>query len=90
MKKVFGQIIADKFDIPIEGIRAMPCAQFIGNSMLNIDGCLGIKNYETDEIVIRTKSFIITVIGESLSMLMFSEGRVSIRGEIVCYRINEI
>ena len=90
MKKSFGQTISDKFDIPIEGIKTMPCAQFIGNTMLNIDGCLGIKKYENEEIIIRTKSYLLTIVGQSLSMLMFSEGRVSIRGEIFCYRINEL
>ena len=90
MKKAFGQIIADKFDIPLEGINSVPCAQLIGNNMLNIDGCLGIKKYEMDEIIIRTKYYLLTISGDSLSMLMFSEGRVSIRGEIYCYKINEI
>lgn len=90
MKKFFGQIIADKFDIPLEGIKSIPCAQFIGNSMLNIDGCLGIKKYENEEIIIRTKAYLLTIVGRSLSMLTFSEGRVSIRGEIFCYRINEL
>ncbi|MBQ7352943.1 MAG: YabP/YqfC family sporulation protein [Clostridia bacterium] len=90
MKKSFGHMIADKFDIPIEGIKTMPCAQFIGNTMLNIDGCMGIKKYENEEIIIRTQTYLLTIVGQSLSMLMFSEGRVSIRGEIFCYRISEL
>ena len=90
MKKSFGQIIADKFDIPIEGIKNVPSAQIIGNTILNIDGCLGIKKYETNEIIIRTKALLLTISGEDLSMLMFSQGRVSIRGEIFNYRIEEI
>ena len=87
IKKSLTQIISDKFDIPLDCLASTPSAQLIGNSMMSIDGCLGIKKYETDEIVIRTKDYILRIIGSSLSMLTFSQGRVSIRGEIFSYNI---
>ncbi|MBQ8545841.1 MAG: YabP/YqfC family sporulation protein [Clostridia bacterium] len=89
-KKTMGKIISEVFDIPLEGISNVPCAELIGNTMLNIDGCIGIKKYECDEIIIRTKSYLLKVKGEKLSMLTFSQGRVSIRGAISAYLIEEI
>lgn len=90
LKKGLAQIISDKFDIPLDGIASVPNAQMIGNTMLSIDGCVGIKKYETNEIIIRAKDYLLKIIGESLSMLTFSQGRVSIRGEIFSYSIERI
>ena len=90
LKKGLAQIISDKFDIPLDGIASVPNAQMIGNTMLSIDGCVGIKKYETNEIIIRAKDYLLKIIGESLSMLTFSQGRVSIRGEIFSYNIERI
>ena len=81
-KKKFNHIIADVFDVPLEGIANVPNYQLIGNSILNIDGCIGIKKYEEDEIILRSKEFISSIKGQELSMLAFSQGRVSIRGII--------
>lgn len=89
-KKRIGQVIADVFDVPLEGISSVPNAQLIGNSILNIDGCLGVKKYENDEIILRCKDFLLTVIGESLSMITFSQGRVSIRGSISIYKTERV
>ena len=86
-KKSLGQIISEKFDIPLENLSSVPSAQFVGNSLLSIDGCVGIKKYETDEIIVRTKDFLLKIAGSDLSMLTFSNGRVSIRGEISSYGI---
>lgn len=89
-KKKLGEIISEKFDIPLECLSSVPSAQMIGNSMLSIDSCLGIKKYDTDEIIIRTKSFILKISGEELSMLTFSQGRVCIRGTIFSYGIESL
>lgn len=89
-KKHIDEIIADKFDIPLEAIASIPNAQFVGNSELSIDGCLGIKKYESCEIVIRTKDFILKISGSSLNMMTFSGGRVSIRGFIDKYEIERV
>ena len=43
LKKSFSELICDKFDIPLECIASVPNAQFVGNSQLSIDGCIGIK-----------------------------------------------
>ena len=84
-----GQFISDVFDIPIEGIANIPNAQIIGNVMLDIDGCIGIKKYEESEIILRCKEYLISVKGESLSMLTFSMGHVSVRGVIASYEIKK-
>ena len=89
-KRHIEEILSDKFDIPLEGIVSVPNAQFVGNSQLSIDGCIGIKKYEPDEIVIRAKDYMITVSGSSLSMLTFSQGRVSVRGLIFSYAIRAV
>ncbi|MBP3495407.1 MAG: YabP/YqfC family sporulation protein [Clostridia bacterium] len=89
-KKKLEEIISDKFDIPLEGISNVPNAQFIGNTILNIDGCIGIKKYECNEIIIRTKDYLLKIEGASLSMLAFSQGRVSIRGIIMKYTIERV
>ncbi len=89
-KKNLGEIIADKFDIPLEGFASIPNAQFVGDSQLSIDGCVGIKKYEPTEIIIRSKDFILKISGSSLSMMTFSGGRVSIRGYISKYEIERV
>lgn len=86
-KRHIEELLSDKFDIPLDGIASIPSAQMIGNTQLNIDGCRGIKKYEADEIIIRAKDFVITVCGSELSMLTFSQGRVSIRGNITSYSV---
>ena len=82
--------ITDKFDIPIDSILKIPNARFIGNHQLDIDGCQSIKKYDTDLIVIKCKEHILRIEGDSLSMLTFSQGRVTIRGNINLYQIEEI
>ena len=87
IKKNLVETISNKFDIPLEGIASVPTAQIIGNTLASIDGCTGIKKYEANEIIIRTKGYLIKILGDSLSMLTFSGGRVSIRGNISTYCI---
>ena len=89
-KKQIKEIIADKFDIPLEGITIIPNAQLVGDSELSIDGCAGIKKYETTEIIIRAKDFVLKISGSSLNMMTFSGGRVTIRGYISKYEIERI
>ncbi len=89
-KKKLSEIISEKFDIPLESLSTVPSAQMIGNTMLSIDGCIGIKKYETAEIIIRSKNYILKIIGEELSMLTFSQGRVCIRGKIFSYNIESL
>lgn len=90
LKKKLEQFISDSFDIPLEGILDIPSAQMIGDTQLNIDGCIGIKKYEPNEIIIRCKHHLLKISGVSLSMLTFSQGRVSIRGQIFNYQIERI
>lgn len=90
LKKDFAKIISDKLDIPLEGIASVPTTQIIGNTIMSIDGCVGIKKYEEDEIIIRTKDYMLKVTGAQLSMLTFSNGRVNIRGEIGALAIEVI
>ena len=89
-KKDIEEFIFDKFDIPLEGITAIPNAQMVGNSQLSIDGCIGIKKYEPNEIVIRAKDYVLTVNGSSLNMMTFSGGRVTIRGYISTYGVERL
>ena len=89
-KKKLSEIISEKFDIPLDTLSSVPNAQMIGNSMLSIDGCIGIKKYETSEIIIRAKSHILKIVGEELSMLTFSQGRVCIRGKILSYNVDSL
>ncbi len=89
-KKSFGELICNKFDIPLECLSSVPLTQITGNSMMSIDGCVGIKKYETDEIIIRTQGYILNIKGNSLSMITFSQGRVNIKGEIFSYSVEAI
>ena len=84
------EIIADKFDIPLEGIARIPNAQLVGNSELSIDGCVGIKKYETTQIIICANDFLLKISGSSLNMMTFSGGRVTIRGYISTYEIERV
>ena len=90
IRKNINEMIADKFDIPLNGIVSVPNAHFVGNTHLSIEGCLGIKKYNDDEIIISTKSFILFIKGTSLSMMTFSQGRVSIKGYIASYSIERL
>ena len=90
IRKSIEELISDKFDIPLNGIASVPNAQFIGNTQLCIDGCIGIKKYKEDEIIIRCKSYLLKIKGMSLSMMTISQGRVSIRGYIKCYSIDKV
>lgn len=89
-KKHIEEFIFDKFDIPLEAVASIPNAQFVGDSQLSIDGCVGIKKYEPTEIVIRAKDFILKISGSSLNMMTFSGGRVTIRGYISNYEIERV
>ena len=90
LKKELSKILSEKLDIPLEGIAAVPTTQIIGNTIMSIDGCVGIKKYETEEIIIRTRDYMLKIGGKELSMLTFSQGRVSVRGEISTYCIEVI
>ena len=89
-KKGFSQIITDIFDIPLEGIADIPNAEIIGNTFFNVDGCPVIKKYEKEDIILRTKGFLLKIIGEELVMTIFNQGRVSVRGFIKTYEIEKV
>ena len=90
LKKSFGELICEKLDIPLECLSSTPLVQITGNTLVSVDGCISIKKYEADEIIIRAKEFMLNVKGIGLSMLTFSQGRVSISGEIYSYAIERI
>lgn len=90
LKKKLESFFTDSFDIPLDCILEIPNTQIIGNTQLNVDGCIGIKKYEQTEIIIRCKYHMIKITGSSLSMLIFSQGRVCIRGKIFSYCVEEI
>lgn len=86
-KKLVRQVISDVFDIPLEGIANVPNTQIIGNNILNIDGCTSVKKYDKEEIILKARSYILTIKGSELSMTNFAQGRVSIRGEMYSYEV---
>ena len=90
IRRSLNEMISDKFDIPLNGIDSVPNAHFVGNTHLSIEGCIGIKKYDDNEIIIRTKSFILQITGDSLYMMTFSQGRVSIKGYIRTYSIERL
>ena len=89
-KRKVETFISDNFDVPLDAILEIPNARFIGNHQLDLDGCISIKKYDEDVIVIRCKKHILKITGNTLSMLTFSKGRVTIRGNIETYQIEEI
>ena len=89
-RKNVGQIISDIFDIPLDGIADIPNAELIGNTFFNVDGCIGIKKYEKNEIILRCKKYILKISGDELLMTIFSQGRVSIRGVIKSYEVEKV
>ena len=90
LKKKLEEFFSDSFDIPLDGILEIPSVQMIGDTQLSIEGCIGIKKYESNEIIVRCKHHILKVLGESLSMLTFSHGRVNIRGKIYNYQVERL
>lgn len=90
MKNKLARFLNDKLDLPVDSLLSLPNVNIIGNTVLDIDGCIGIKKYENDEIILRAKDFVITVKGMELSMLTFSQGRINIRGIITAYLIEEL
>ena len=89
-KRKVETFISDNFDVPLDAILEIPNARFIGNHQLDLDGCISIKKYDEDVIVISCKKHILKITGNTLSMLTFSKGRVTIRGNIETYQIEEI
>ena len=87
MKNKLAKLINEKFDIPLEGLITIPSVNIIGNTILDIEGCIGIKKYESDEIIMRAKDYIIKISGRDLTMLTFSHGRINVRGVIFSYQI---
>ena len=89
-KQKIGAAISENFDIPLDGILDIPSVHLIGNSNIDIDGCVSIKKYDLEEIIIRCKGYVLKILGSNLSMVTFSKGRVSIRGIISSYTIEEL
>ncbi len=90
IKNKIEKIFSDSFDIPLDSLLEIPNAQFIGNKHLHIDGCTGVKKYEKNNIVIKCKRHVLTIKGNDLSMLTFSNGRISVRGTILTFQIEEM
>ncbi|MBQ7760770.1 MAG: YabP/YqfC family sporulation protein [Clostridia bacterium] len=90
MKNCFFQFLNDKLELPVDGVFDTPNVQMIGNYVLNLEGCIGIKKYETTEVILRCKKYLICVFGKELTMLTFSQGRICIRGEIFRYEIERV
>lgn len=90
MKGKFKQFLIDNLDNQTELFFNLPNVQIIGNHMLSIEGCIGIKKYETEEIILRCKSYNVNIVGNKLTMLTFTQGRISVRGEIKRYEIERV
>ena len=90
MKNLLSQIFYDKLELPIEGIANVPTVQITGDNVVNIEGCIGIKKYELNEIVLRCKAHLLSVYGGDLTMLTFSQGRICIRGVLRKFEIERV
>lgn len=90
LKNKIQKIFFDSFNIPLDAISEIPNAQFIGNKQLNIEGCYGIKKYDKNEIIINCKKHNLSIQGENLSLLTFTQGRLCINGKILSYQVEEL
>ena len=90
LKNKISKIFSESFSIPLDLISEIPNAQFTGNKQINVDGCQGIKKYDKSEIIIRCKRYNLSIQGEGLSLLTFTQGRLCIKGKILSYQIEEI
>ena len=89
IKKKIENFFDDAFSIPLDSLLEIPNVQFIGNKLLHIDGCIGVKKYDKTEIIIKCKKHILKIYGESLTMIIFSQGRITIRGIINSFYFEE-
>lgn len=90
MKGKIQQFLFDNLDIQTDLFFNFPNVQIVGNHMLSIEGCIGIKKYETDEIILRCKNYNVSIIGKDLTMLTFTQGKINVRGEIKRYEIERV
>lgn len=86
-KKFIRAAVSDVFDIPLEGIASVPNTQIIGNNIVNVDGCISVKKYDKEEIILSAKGYLLIIKGQELTMTNFAAGRVSIRGEMLSYEV---
>lgn len=90
LKNKISKIFSESFSVPLESISEIPNAQFTGNKQISIEGCVGIRKYDKNEIVIRCKKHNLSIQGEDLSLQTFTQGRLCIKGKILYYQIEEI
>ena len=76
------EVIADSLDFPDSVSPLTSDIRIIGTRELSLDGCLGILEYERDEIRLRLKGRVVSVTGEELTLKAYYTGHVSVKGRI--------
>ncbi len=59
-----------------------PTVTSIGNTFVSVENYLSILEYETDLIRVKTKTKIIKILGNDLSLKYITEGEIGIKGII--------
>lgn len=79
--------IVEALELPKDVVCGMPLFYACGNRELYIDNHKGILNYQSDFIVMKTKSCLIRIEGKELCIAFFSHDTVKITGQIckICF-----
>ena len=74
--------VSDFLEIPRDVLVTLPRVTVVGDGEIKIDGFLGISEYETNRVGIRTKTGVVLLLGDSFEIVAISEEGILIRGEI--------
>lgn len=74
--------IIDRLELPKDILLGLPILTFQGNMELTIENHKGLLQYEGELIKIRTKSFVVSIMGKNLVILEYREDILTIKGQI--------
>ena len=81
--------LAQKMDIPEEGISGVPVMEVHGMSSVLITGCRTIQSYEETLIGVNTDLGLLEVHGSGLTIHTFAGDRITVEGHVSALRFAE-
>lgn len=87
IKKPISQRLCESLDIPCGTLGRTSFLEAVGNREVTVGGCLYLKTYRDDLVVLELCDGVISVSGRELELKSFSNGDISVSGIIsrICY-----
>ncbi len=80
LKKSAAETLANALELPPDSLSSMPRLSMCGNREVFIEGHRGILEYDDTVVRLSAGSFIIRIVGTSLSILSLSPDAVTVAG----------